>query len=112
MATILGSKAQQSYKILVYVKADSILAEVTLSPDFKLNVRSHPQSPYFLLLKSCEQMQGSYASFHDNARQSWSLEFKSDAEAQRFAVAVDDCLRSFGHLEIADLVIGEGEVRF
>ncbi|CAH1787108.1 unnamed protein product, partial [Owenia fusiformis] len=95
-AAILANHTAFDYKILLYVSKQQQVTNAKITPDFSFTVQA-----------------GNYANFYDDARQSWSLMFDSDANAINFAKQVaiataNSAAGSLTSLVSQDLCLGEG----
>ncbi|XP_060074716.1 FK506-binding protein 15-like isoform X2 [Ylistrum balloti] len=70
-AAILGSPASQDYRILLYVSKQQQVTNVRITPAFVFTIQAN-----------------NYASFYDDARQSWSLMFDNEQNSEKFAKQV------------------------
>lgn len=95
-AAVLGSNANQSYRVLLYVTKNQQVSNATISPAFVYTVQAN-----------------NYGSFYDDQRQTWSLMFDSEASAVQFAkqVALSKANSAGGELSSLvsqDLQLGDG----
>uniref|UniRef100_K1QL88 peptidylprolyl isomerase n=1 Tax=Magallana gigas TaxID=29159 RepID=K1QL88_MAGGI len=95
-AAVLGSHANQSYRVLLYVTKNQQVSNATISPAFVYTVQAN-----------------NYGSFYDDQRQTWSVMFDSEASAVQFAkqVALSKANSAGGELSSLvsqDLQLGDG----
>lgn len=95
-AAILGNLASQDYRILLYVSKQQQVTNVRISPSFVFTIQAN-----------------NYASFYDEARQSWSLMFDSEENSEKFAKHVglakaNSSATALDSVMTQDLHLGDG----
>ncbi|OWF43709.1 FK506-binding protein 15-like [Mizuhopecten yessoensis] len=95
-AAILGSPASQDYRVLLYVSKQQQVTNVRITPAFVFTIQAN-----------------NYASFYDDARQSWSLMFDSEENSEKFAKQVglaraNSTGTSLDSVVTQDLHLGDG----
>ncbi|GFN76396.1 peptidylprolyl isomerase [Plakobranchus ocellatus] len=95
---LLGNRAAKDYRILLYVNKQQQTTNAKITPSFAFNIQ-----------------QNNYATFYDDARQTWSIMFDSTENAVKFSkeMALAKANTSPGaptELIQQDLVQGEGGV--
>ncbi|RUS76258.1 hypothetical protein EGW08_015973, partial [Elysia chlorotica] len=95
-AALLGNRSTKDYRILLYVNKQQQVTNAKITSNFAFNVQ-----------------QNNYATFYDDARQTWSIMFDSTENAVKFAkeMALAKANAFSGdptELIQQDLVLGEG----